>query len=67
MVNGSGPASKLLTLGALLVLSEGVALSPLPEPAIPPEIRLTINVKEAALDNVLTSIGSLNRRQCGRN
>lgn len=53
MVNGSNSAHKLLIFGALLVSNEGAALSPVPEPAIPPEIRLTIGVKETTVDNVL--------------
>ena len=47
-------ARRLLTFGALfLALNEGVALSPAPSPAIPPDVRLTIDVKDITVDNVL--------------
>ena len=45
---------KILTLGVLVLgWNEGVAISPVPRPPIPPDIRLTIGVKEPTLDNVL--------------
>jgi hypothetical protein len=45
---------RLLTFGTLfLALNEGVALSPVPPPAIPPDIRLTIDVKDITVDDVL--------------
>jgi hypothetical protein len=47
-------ARKLLTLGILLLaLNESVAISPVPPPAIPPDIRLTIGLKELTVDAVL--------------
>jgi hypothetical protein len=46
--------TKILTLGALVLgWNEGVAISPMPQPAIPPDIRLTVGVKEPTLDDVL--------------
>lgn len=40
-------------MGSLLALNEGVALSPLPPPAIPPDIRLTVGLKEVTVDDIL--------------
>jgi hypothetical protein len=47
--------TKVLTLGALVLgWSDGVANSPMPQPAIPADIRLTIGIKEPTLDEVLS-------------
>lgn len=52
-ISGRKLVGKLLTLGTLLALNAVLALSPAPPPAIPPEIRLKIDVKEIAGDEVL--------------
>lgn len=43
----------VITFWAILALNEGVAHSPPPPPAIPPELRLTIRVQEIGVDEVL--------------
>ena len=40
-------------MGSVLALNESVALSPLPPPAIPPDIRFTVGLKETAIDEIL--------------
>ena len=52
--NGRKSARKLVTFGILLAANEGVAISPVPAPAIPPEIRLTIGVNEVGLEQVFS-------------
>jgi hypothetical protein len=52
-INGRKSSRKLLAFVSLLALNEGIALSPVPPPAVPPEIRLTISLKEIALGSIL--------------